>query len=372
MTGSEDIRDREVGLESGRVRLRAAAAQGQGVLVAEAACATREEAAVVVDRQDAARPDGPVHVHVAGRAAPPDGADVAPVAAGQRDQPNDLSVVAVRDLIAARLQDEAVRRIFAAGLTLESAAGLTEAPEVCRRIEAAIGELDQAIRDIRAAVFDAELGPQFAGLGQAAWALASGWPTGSGGRCARRLQKVRRQAVYDGEGMPRRGLRSFHRTFEPQTLHTVPIGSFGPAPSGVTGKMSVQRLRGMSRASAANHTRMAPAPRCSEGTSEHPLPSQISSPALSEVAVGLAVAGEVARAEEIARSIRDAELRAGPGPGGCPPWRGRLGGTRRGRRREGGPGNLRPGAAGNCTDCGSGRPRRGRTARPRCPRRPRR
>jgi hypothetical protein len=160
MTGSEGIRDRsgQVMLESGRVRLRAAAMQDQGVPLAEAASAAREEAAVVIDRQNAARPEGLFQMHVVGRAHQADCSDVAPVA-GERDQASDLSVVAVRDLIAARLQSEAIRRIFAAGLTLESAAGLTDAPEVRRRIEAAIGELDQAIQDIRAAVFDAELGP---------------------------------------------------------------------------------------------------------------------------------------------------------------------------------------------------------------------
>ena len=163
MTGSEDIRNRsgQVVLERGQVRLRAAAMRGHGVSAAKAASAAREEAAVVLDLQGAAGPDGPSHVHVAGRAAPSDGADVAP-AEGERDQASDLSVVAVRDLIAARLQSEAVRRIFAAGLTLQSAAGLTDAPEVRRRIEAAIGELDQAIRDVRAAVFDAGLGPRSA------------------------------------------------------------------------------------------------------------------------------------------------------------------------------------------------------------------
>lgn len=155
MTGSEDTGDRtgQVVPEYGQARLRAAALQGAPV--AAAASATREKAAVVMERQDADRPDGPSRMHVAGRADLPDGADVAPVA-GERDQASDLSVIAVRDLIAVRLQSEAVRRIFAAGLTLQSAAGLTDAPEVRRRIQAAIGELDQAIQDIRAAVFDAE------------------------------------------------------------------------------------------------------------------------------------------------------------------------------------------------------------------------
>jgi signal transduction histidine kinase len=65
----------------------------------------------------------------------------------------DLPVTGERDRIAAQLQDTIIRRVFAAGLRLESAAGLTTDPQVRCRIEAAAGELDQVIREIRNAVF---------------------------------------------------------------------------------------------------------------------------------------------------------------------------------------------------------------------------
>jgi signal transduction histidine kinase len=71
------------------------------------------------------------------------------------ERAGDLSVIGERDRIAARLQDTVVRRVFAAGLGLHSAAGLTSDPEVRWRIEAAVGELDQVIREIRDTLFQA-------------------------------------------------------------------------------------------------------------------------------------------------------------------------------------------------------------------------
>jgi len=58
-----------------------------------------------------------------------------------------------RDRIDDPLQYEVIQGIFAAGLILESTAGLSAAPQVCRRIQEAIGELDEAIREIRNMVF---------------------------------------------------------------------------------------------------------------------------------------------------------------------------------------------------------------------------
>ena len=54
-----------------------------------------------------------------------------------------------RDRIDDPLQDEVIQGIFAAGLMQERTAGLTAAPQVYQRIQAAIGELDEAIREIR-------------------------------------------------------------------------------------------------------------------------------------------------------------------------------------------------------------------------------
>ncbi len=65
----------------------------------------------------------------------------------------DLIAAAERDRIAGQLLDGIVRRVFAAGLALEGAAGLTREFEVRRKIEVAVGELDQVVREVREAVF---------------------------------------------------------------------------------------------------------------------------------------------------------------------------------------------------------------------------
>lgn len=67
-----------------------------------------------------------------------------------------LAVQRDRDRIAAGLQDQVVRQIFAAGLALQGASGLSTQPEVRRRIDEAIADLDDAVRTIRDTVFGLE------------------------------------------------------------------------------------------------------------------------------------------------------------------------------------------------------------------------
>jgi hypothetical protein len=62
---------------------------------------------------------------------------------------DDLSIIGERDRIATQLQDTVIRRIFAAGLILQSAAELITNPEVRWRIEAAVSELDEVFRGTR-------------------------------------------------------------------------------------------------------------------------------------------------------------------------------------------------------------------------------
>jgi hypothetical protein len=59
-----------------------------------------------------------------------------------------------RDRIAAGMTDIVVRRLFAAGLTLETALCLMGGHPGAGNVQEAIGELDLAIRDIRNVVFD--------------------------------------------------------------------------------------------------------------------------------------------------------------------------------------------------------------------------
>ena len=57
-----------------------------------------------------------------------------------------------RERIAADLHDTVIQRLFATGLALESTVHLAP-PELAARIESAVGELDDTIRQIRSAIF---------------------------------------------------------------------------------------------------------------------------------------------------------------------------------------------------------------------------
>jgi signal transduction histidine kinase len=59
-----------------------------------------------------------------------------------------------RDRIAAGMNDIVVSRLFAAGLSLETALSLMGDHPAAGRIQEAIGELDLAIRDFRDVLFD--------------------------------------------------------------------------------------------------------------------------------------------------------------------------------------------------------------------------
>ena len=59
-----------------------------------------------------------------------------------------------RDRIAAGMTDIVVRRLFTAGLALETALGLMGCHPGAGKVQEAIGQLDLAIRDVRNAVFD--------------------------------------------------------------------------------------------------------------------------------------------------------------------------------------------------------------------------
>ena len=64
----------------------------------------------------------------------------------------DLALVEDRERIAADLHDTVIQRLFATGLALESTVDLAP-PELAARIESAVGDLDDTIRQIRSAIF---------------------------------------------------------------------------------------------------------------------------------------------------------------------------------------------------------------------------
>jgi len=65
-----------------------------------------------------------------------------------------LLLVQDRDRIAGDMTDIVVRRLFSAGLALETALGLIGDHPGAGKVQDAIGELDLAIRDVRNVVFD--------------------------------------------------------------------------------------------------------------------------------------------------------------------------------------------------------------------------
>lgn len=65
-----------------------------------------------------------------------------------------LTLLQDRDRIARDLHDLVIQRLFAVGLTLQGASRRAVRPEVIERLEGAVAELDQTIRDIRATIFE--------------------------------------------------------------------------------------------------------------------------------------------------------------------------------------------------------------------------
>jgi len=74
-------------------------------------------------------------------------------AAAQADR-ELLAVLGDRDRIARDLHDVVIQRLFATGLGLQTAVRLTSHPQVRSRVESAVDDLDEVIRDIRGAIFE--------------------------------------------------------------------------------------------------------------------------------------------------------------------------------------------------------------------------
>lgn len=69
-----------------------------------------------------------------------------------QDQVQEMAVLEDRERIARDLHDTVIQRLFASGMSLQSAARLAE-PKVAERIQETIEDLDVTIRDIRSAIF---------------------------------------------------------------------------------------------------------------------------------------------------------------------------------------------------------------------------
>ncbi|WP_407940007.1 sensor histidine kinase [Micromonospora tarapacensis] len=74
-------------------------------------------------------------------------------ARGQEER-EQLVVLEDRERIARDLHDVVIQRLFATGLQLQSAVPLTARPEVAKRINTAVDDLDTTIKDIRRTIFE--------------------------------------------------------------------------------------------------------------------------------------------------------------------------------------------------------------------------
>ncbi len=66
----------------------------------------------------------------------------------------ELDVLADRDRIARDLHDHVIQRLFATGLKLQSTLRRSSRPDVQERIQQAVDDLDQTVREIRTSIFD--------------------------------------------------------------------------------------------------------------------------------------------------------------------------------------------------------------------------
>jgi len=64
-----------------------------------------------------------------------------------------LEVMEERERIAKELHDGVIQALFAVGMGLQGAAGLTTDPDLARRLENAAGDIDRSIRDLRNYIF---------------------------------------------------------------------------------------------------------------------------------------------------------------------------------------------------------------------------
>jgi signal transduction histidine kinase len=76
-----------------------------------------------------------------------------------------LDVFSDRDRIARDLHDHVIQRLFATGLQLQSTLRRIDSPVVQRRIQAAVDDLDETVREIRTSIFDLHTTGERAGGG---------------------------------------------------------------------------------------------------------------------------------------------------------------------------------------------------------------
>lgn len=92
-------------------------------------------------------------------------AAVAMELAERRQDAAEVAVLKDRDRIARDLHDLAIQRLFATGMTLQSAGRLIEYPEASERVVSAVDDLDETIKIIRSTIFGLRSRAGVAGAG---------------------------------------------------------------------------------------------------------------------------------------------------------------------------------------------------------------
>lgn len=83
-----------------------------------------------------------------------DQAAIALELARRRAESEELAVLHERDRIARDLHDLAIQRLFATGMTLQSAIRMIESPDAAERVSRAVGDLDTTVQIIRSTIFE--------------------------------------------------------------------------------------------------------------------------------------------------------------------------------------------------------------------------
>lgn len=100
--------------------------------------------------------DRALHIHTVDPALPASFAKQAALAiqvSRAREDRQQLRLFEDRDRIGRDLHDLVIQRLFAVGLSLQGAATIVEDPELARRLERTVDDLDDTIKDIRRTIF---------------------------------------------------------------------------------------------------------------------------------------------------------------------------------------------------------------------------
>ncbi len=118
---------------------------------------------VTIGRRHGAMPFPQAAVEVAASFAAQ--AAIALELADRRRDAEQLRVFEDRDRIARDLHDQVIQRLYAAGMSLQGTAPMAADPAVRKRMEQVVDEMDQAIADIRTAIFSLHSRRPHAGIG---------------------------------------------------------------------------------------------------------------------------------------------------------------------------------------------------------------